>query len=137
MAGERRYIVCVDFDGVLHSYSSGWAHNQPQDIAAGTIRDKPVAGAFEWLEKMALDNRFEMCVYSSRSKHKGAIVAMRQWMMEHGFDPTALSHLQFPTQKPPANMTIDDRAFCFEGDYPSADWLLRFRPWNKRGVKVD
>jgi len=127
----------VDFDGVIHSYSSGWASNQTQEVAATIIRDPPVKGAFEWLATMALDNRFEICVYSSRSKYDGAINAMKTWMLEHGFDRDAISHLQFPTKKPAANMTIDDRAFCFEGDYPSADWLLRFRPWNKRGVKVD
>jgi hypothetical protein len=137
MAGDRRYIVCVDFDGVLHSYSSGWASNQPEEKAALIVRDKPVAGAFEWLHAMAFDNRFEVCVYSSRSKFDGAVYAMKRWFLEHDFPPEALSQLQFPTQKPAANMTIDDRAFCFEGDFPSPEWLLRFRPWNKRGVKID
>ncbi len=42
--------------------------------------------------------------------------------------------LEFPTQKPAANMTIDDRAFHFEGTFPSAAWLKYFKPWNKRGA---
>jgi len=133
MAGERRYIVCVDFDGVIHSYSSGWARNKPQEEAALIINDPPVEGAFDWLEALAVDNRFEVCVYSSRSKYPGAPKAMQRWMLDHGFNREAVTHLQWPTQKPAANMTIDDRAFCFEGDFPSREWLLRFKPWNKRG----
>jgi len=135
--GEHRYTICCDFDGVIHSYTQGWAYNQEdEDKAACIIRDPPVEGAFEWLKEMALDNRFEVCVYSSRSRHKGAVYAMKAWFVEHAFDTEALNHLQFPTQKPAASMTIDDRAFCFEGDFPSPKWLLRFRPWNKRGVKI-
>lgn len=126
----HRKTICVDFDGVIHRYDSGWQ-------GATKISDPPVAGAFEWLQALATDNRFEICIYSSRSKEQGAVYAMKKWMIEHGFDRKALTHLQFPTQKPAAWMTIDDRAFCFEGDFPSAEWLLRFRPWNKRGVNID
>lgn len=134
----HRYTICCDFDGVVHIYTSGWAYNEPdEDKAACIIRDGPTPGAFEWLEKMAFDHRFEVCIYSSRSRHKGAIYAMRQWFLEHGFSGDALNQMQFPTQKPPASITIDDRAFCFEGDFPSAEWMLRYRPWNKRGAKIE
>jgi hypothetical protein len=34
-------------------------------------------------------------------------------------------------EKPAAWLTIDDRCFRFEGDFPSAEWIRRFRPWNK------
>jgi hypothetical protein len=127
---SHRKTICVDFDGVIHRYDSGWK-------GATTIPDPPVAGAFDWLKALALDNRFEVCVYSSRSKEEGAIYAMKTWMLEQGFDRDAITHLQFPTQKPAAWMTIDDRAFCFEGDFPSVEWLLRFRPWTNRGVKIE
>jgi hypothetical protein len=42
--------------------------------------------------------------------------------------------ITFAHEKPAAFMTIDDRAFCFEGDWSEiepAD-LLNFKPWNKR-----
>jgi hypothetical protein len=29
-------------------------------------------------------------------------------------------------------MTIDDRAFHFQGVFPTAEWLLAFKPWNKK-----
>lgn len=128
---ERKYTICCDFDGVLHSYTKGWARHLPQEEAALVIADDPVPGALEWLEAMASDERFTVCVYSSRSKYVGAIDAMKNWLVHFDFPIGWLDRLEFPTQKPAASMTIDDRAFCFQGDFPSAEWLLRFKPWNK------
>lgn len=132
---EKKYIVCCDFDGVLHSYDSGWK-------GACNIPDPPVPGAFHWLTGMWMRkrefvdeqgrNEIQVVVYSSRSKEPGAIDAMKAWFREHGLQKEVLDWLEFPTQKPAASMTIDDRAFCFEGDFPSPEWLLRFIPWNKR-----
>ena len=125
MGKHRPSTICVDFDGVIHSYSSGWK-------GACVIPDPPVPGALEFLRSLIADDRFEPCIYSSRSKEEGAIDAMRAWLLEHGFTTEELLKLRFPTQKPAANMTIDDRAFCFEGTYPTLEWLADFRPWNKR-----
>ena len=40
---ERKPILCLDFDGVCHSYISGWQ-------GAGVIPDPPVDGMWEFLE---------------------------------------------------------------------------------------
>lgn len=125
MARDFRKILCVDFDGVIHSYSSGW-------LGAVTIRDRPVDGAFAWLKSLAFDNRFEVCIYSARSSQEGGVYAMKQWFLEHGFDREAFTQLQFPTQKPPAWITIDDRAICFKGAFPSTESILNFRPWYRQ-----
>ena len=37
-------IVCLDFDGVIHSYSSGW--KGPREIP-----DPPVPGAIRWIRE--------------------------------------------------------------------------------------
>lgn len=37
-------ILCVDFDGVIHLYTTPWTN-------AFTISDGPVPGALEWLWK--------------------------------------------------------------------------------------
>lgn len=143
---NNKYIICCDFDGVLHSYASGWK-------GATVIPDGPVEGAMEWLMLMTDDPsfaEFEVAVYSSRSKERGGIEAMRSWLSHH-FEGalrqrllevtesdimsdvrTFLSRITFPTQKPAASMTIDDRAFCFEGTFPTPEWLKAFKPWNKR-----
>jgi len=139
-----KHTICVDFDGVLHSYASGWK-------GACIIPDPPVDGAMAWLVEAARDPRLEVCVYSSRSKEPDAIDAMKRWLDHHlvlhfakekaqgaELDPAScamavVDALQFPTQKPAANMTIDDRAFCFGGRFPPIEWIVNFKPWNKRG----
>ena len=120
-ANGRR--ICVDFDGVIHSYTSGW---QGADVA----NDKPVPGALEWLCRL-LDAGFAVCIYSSRSSQPGGIECMRNYLIRWGLHDRVMSELHFPIAKPAANMTVDDRAFRFEGDFPSVEWLERFRPWNK------
>ena len=54
-------IICVDFDGVLHSYTSGWR-------GAGNIPDPPVDGALEWLIDAVEGGKVQIAIYSSRSK---------------------------------------------------------------------
>lgn len=109
-----------------------------------TISDPPVPGALRWLWKAT--EWFDVQVYSSRSKRLPAIIAMRHWMADHsaaefGPDhPMAKRHLiddypiGFAHEKPPAFLTIDDRALTFEGDWNEIDAadLLNFKPWNKR-----
>lgn len=144
---DGRRTICVDFDGVIHSYSSGFK-------GPGTIPDQPVAGAIGWLVRMINDDRFRVCIYSSRSKFPEGVEAMRHWLTqwttrylmalmtlappgvpEGSVSDRAielLSELEFPTQKPAAFLTIDDRALCFEGTFPSPDEILSFRPWYRR-----
>jgi len=120
-------ILCVDFDGVLHSYKTGW--HGPRIVA-----DAPVPGAIDWLRTMIYSHDFVVCIYSSRSKQWGGKRAMKGWLNAHGLSNEELALIKFPTKKPAAFLTIDDRAICFDGNFPSIDELLNFKPWNKREV---
>ena len=40
--------------------------------------------------------------------------------------------LTFPTEKPPAFLTLDDRALTFDGTWPDITTLQEFKPWNKK-----
>ena len=124
-------ILCVDFDGVIHSYSSGWQ-------GADVVSDPPVPGAIDFLVRAG--ERFDVRIYSSRSSQPGGIEAMdaalQRWAMEHAFatDREVVLNVSFPAQKPAAFLTIDDRAICFDGDWSALDpaELAAFKPWNKR-----
>lgn len=52
---------------------------------------------------------------------------------EHVKHPGFLGYIEWPTEKPAAFLTIDDRALQFNGNWASynPEWLLTFRPWNK------
>ena len=126
-------ILCVDFDGVIHSYKSKW-------IDEKTIPDLPVDGAIPWLYDAT--RVFRVVIYSSRSKTKDGIAAMRKWLAMHALYmlgpehpmATGESDVEFSNEKPAAFLTIDDRAITFHGDFTtlSPEELLKFEPWNKR-----
>jgi len=127
-------ILCLDFDGVLHSYTSGWK-------GADVVSDPPVPGAMQFL-LLAVDH-FTVNVHSSRS-HQGGINAMKRFiaenMNEHEQNPKSSEEgfrwvhefLTFPEHKPPALITLDDRAITFTGLWPNIPDLLAFKPWNKK-----
>jgi hypothetical protein len=134
---RKKPILCVDFDGVVHSYVSPW-------INEFTIPDPPVPGALKWL--WAATEWFNVVIYSSRSKTDAGRMAMKLWMMEHSKTDFDADHpmvgqglvdaypIDFAAEKPAAFLTIDDRAVTFEGDWSEFDpaAMLDFKPWNKR-----
>ena len=122
---KNKLTICIDFDGVLHSYASGW---QGIDV----IPDPPVDNAIEALTTYT--GYFDVCIYSSRSKDPKGIDAMVKWLLDNGLEPHYLSHIRFPTQKPAAFITLDDRAIQFDGNFPSVNAIKFFKPWYKRGV---
>ena len=42
-----------------------------------------------------------------------------------------IDRIAFPLWKPPAHVTIDDRAVTFTGLWPSLDDIATFKPWNR------
>lgn len=153
-------ILCLDFDGVIHSYSSGWK-------GARTIPDVPVPGALQFIVE-ALEH-FDVQIFSSRSNYLFGRLAMKRWLRHHLLnqseyfpnDPewwdkqvsergcmtmepwhiverdTAdeiIKRIKWPTHKPPATLTIDDRALQFDGTWPAYSEIKAFKPWNKRNA---
>lgn len=125
--------LCLDWDGVIHGYDSGWK-------GATVIPDPPVPGAIDFI-KRALEH-FTVAIYSSRSGEPGGIEAMRFWLRDQfalasqgaltELDLIQLHHIKWPIMKPSAFVTLDDRALTFDGHWPSMESLLAFKPWNKR-----
>lgn len=133
-------ILCLDFDGVMHSYASGWK-------GAAVIPDPPVKGMVEFLERAM--EYFDIQVFSSRSHQDGGVNAMAQWLRTHvtrhfdcefttgaprDFDRATaiLNGVVFAVEKPAAFLSIDDRAMTFNGEWPDPVALRLFKPWNKR-----
>lgn len=151
-----RPILSLDFDGVIHSYKSGWRGPR-------CIPDEPVPGALEFIVKAL--KVFDVQIYSSRSNYWGGRRAMKRWLrwnciklaptydatpewlrgfidsvapMEGSWDEDAkwgvialVGRIKFPKHKPPALVTLDDRALTFTGEWPDPAALLAFKPWYK------
>jgi len=153
MKSQHKPILCLDFDGVIHSYTSGWK-------GASVIPDPPVPGALEFIYE-AVDV-FDVRIHSSRSHQWGGKRAMKNYLRYHyremfwrdkdaqdaAGNPNAWTHadmdedawdfgahivqrIGFPWFKPPAMVTLDDRAITFTGQWPTLTELMRFKPWNK------
>lgn len=125
-------ILCLDFDGVIHSYASGWK-------GADVIPDPPVDGAMKFIWDAT--EHFRVAIYSSRSGQAGGVSAMRAWLYHNfmaywGTHATQaddrFSEIEWPQEKPSAMVTLDDRALTFEGTWPAIEALKDFQPWNKR-----
>lgn len=129
-------ILCLDFDGVIHSYTSGWK-------GADVISDPPVEGAMRFIWEAT--EHFRVAIYSSRSSQISGRVAMKDWLTKHfrahwAADRTTcddkLAEIEWPAEKPPAMVSIDDRALTFDGTWPAIDALRAFQPWNRRASLI-
>lgn len=126
----KKPILCLDFDGVIHSYTSGWA-------GPTIIPDDPVPGALSFMID-ALNSGWDVVICSSRGRFFWGRWAMRAWLKKHaqmlwyGGMFIGLEKVRFTSYKPSALITIDDRALTFNGTWPALNDLKSFKPWNKR-----
>lgn len=127
MNKSKKISIAVDFDGVLHSFRSGW--QGPRKIS-----DYPTWLAMLWLERMIADPRIDVSIYSARSWHIGGSRKIRKWLIKWGIDKKDVRKLKFWMRKPPVDLIIDDRCWCFKGVFPSAEELLEFKPWHGNPV---
>lgn len=137
-------VLSLDFDGVVHSYTSGWK-------GAGNIPDEPVPGAIAFITEAV--NHFRVCICSSRcvqdekdsrsvwvdgyrivlpQPNYPGIYGMVDWLRNHGLPRDVIKQLEFWVAKPPAHIMIDDRALRFDGNWSKLfpDELVRMQPWN-------
>ncbi len=88
--------LSIDFDGVLHSYTSGWQGHEK-------VADPPVPGARDACWRLH-EAGWKLYVHTSRSK----LEPVQKWLAEHRFPPMSLTRI-----KPIAIAYIDDRAVRF------------------------
>ena len=114
--------VVFDFDGVIHSYTSGWKGET-------NIPDPPVPGIQEALKEIH-DAGYEVVVVSTRCKTVLGRMAIENWLDMYGMTQEVDKVCK---EKPPAIAYIDDRAICFDG-HPETllKKIQNFQPWYKK-----
>ena len=96
--------VSFDFDGVIHSYRSGWK-------GAAVIPDPPVEGIKEVIEQLISDG---LCVVICSSRAESFMV-------------------QIQARKVPSIVHVDDRTICFDGRANNLyEQIINFKPWYER-----
>lgn len=122
-------ILCLDFDGVIHSYEKGW-----QD---GEIYGTVTEGFWPWLEEAV--KHFDVVVYSSRCQDPNMVIRVSKWLEQQWQEylnklclVAPMPDIAFAFQKPKAFLTIDDRALTFKGRWEELNpaQLRAFKPWN-------
>lgn len=155
---KKKPIIVLDFDGVIHGYQSGWkgAAIIPDPPVPGALEFIVTAldhfevnilssHSHQWggrraMKKWLFDRLLKEFQYPYNSELPG-------WWV-HRVDRTAfadpwpeecwwaaklvIKEIRWPIFKPPALITIDDRAIQFTGAFPDIAEIRAFRPWNKR-----
>ena len=118
-----KQTVVFDFDGVIHSYTSGWK-------GATVIPDPPVLGIKEEIEKIR--QLYNVVVVSSRCSTQEGVNAIMSYLKENDIVVDDVVK-----EKPPAVVYIDDRAIRFNGN-PNGllNQIVSFKPWNAAGTQI-
>lgn len=118
--------VVFDFDGVIHSYTSGWKGET-------CIPDPPVPGIKNALA--GLHEEFEIVIVSTRCSTYEGIEAIQKWLYHNGL---AQYVDKVCKEKPPAIVYIDDRAICFDGDTKSLlSKIKTFKSWYQKEASYE
>lgn len=119
----KKPTIIIDFDGVIHSYKSGW---QGIDV----IPDKPVSGIKECISE--LRKNYIVVVFSTRCSEEKGVIAIKKWLNEYGIIVDNVV-----SKKYPAILTIDDRCICFDGNANTLiDKIKNFKAWNKEEFEI-
>ena len=98
--------VIFDFDGVIHSYTSGWK-------GIDVIPDEPVYGIRKAIDFLRNEYGYKVVVVSTRCAEARGIKAIREWLEKYDISVDGVQ-----ATKPPAMVSVDDRCICFDGDAP-------------------
>lgn len=100
---ELRKTVVFDFDGVIHSYTSGW-----QGI--DSISDPPVPGITQVIKELR-GLGYKVVIHSTRCSSERGKDAILRWLDKYDIAVDDVSET-----KPSAVCYVDDRAIRFDGN---------------------
>lgn len=115
--------IVLDFDGVVHSYISGWK-------GLTEIIDPPVQGIEDCIK--SLREKYRVVIVSSRSANLTGRRAIEEWLAKYDIEVDDIC-----CEKPPAIAYVDDRAICFNGDVRGLESKISsFKPWMQKRKSI-
>ena len=104
---------------MINSYKSGWQ-------GVGEFPDPPVEGINEEIQRIR-EAGYEIVVVSTRCYQENGVEDIQDYLDRYGIEVDSVTH-----EKPPAVVTIDDRAICFDGESSGLlEKIQDFKPWYK------
>lgn len=117
---SMKQTVVFDFDGVIHSYTSGWQ-------GVDNIPDPVTVGIKEAIEQIR-STGYEVKVVSTRCATPSGLAAVKEYLADN-----EIAVDDVLAEKPPAIVYIDDRAICFNGDTSTLlEQIQTFKPWYQK-----
>ena len=80
---------------------------------------------FKYIENL------KVAIFSTRASTPEGIEAIKIWLEKYGFKKDEISSLTITNTKIHANLYVDDRAWHFDGRFPTIKYIKNFKPWNK------
>jgi len=111
--------ICVDFDGVMNSYKSGYGPNYTVDH----ITDPPTPYCADAIK--ILRASYVVIIHSTRAVTDEGKQAIKDWLKKYDIVVDGIMAV-----KPPAMMYIDDRAIPFRGNwFETLEAVNNFKHW--------
>lgn len=154
---KRKPTLVLDFDGVIHGYASGWKGPRtiPDAPVPGALQFIVEAldqfnlcvsssRSHYWFGRMAMRRYLHRQLvaaagsdFSDTPEWWAARISRTAfadpWKDEVGYAATCVvNEIGWPLHKPPAFVTIDDRALTFTGEWPTLGDLAAFKTWMQR-----
>jgi hypothetical protein len=124
-----RKIICVDLDGtILTWYVGKWDGNK---------YGKPVPGAKEFLKRL-IDDGWWVIIYTCRGERNKVSETLLSYGIEKGLHYSDINRRKDVLKgtykgKIGADVYLDDRAICFEGNWERAyNQVTNFKTWESR-----
>jgi len=111
-------IVCIDFDGVINNYP-GWENEGYADV-----RGEPIEGVKDAIKDLR-NAGWLVLVHSTRCSYSGGVVGVVEYLNKYNIRVDGVC-----SNKPPADVYVDDKALTFRGDWTSTiKQIEEFHPW--------
>ena len=124
MEEEYESAVGLDFDGVVHSYKSGWK-------GADIIPDPPVKEVKWAIDQLRRVAGYKVIIWSTRCKTRRGRKAIEKWLAKWGIKVDGIV-----SYKPVCSCYVDDRAITFNGDWTKTYLdILTFKSYIERKEK--
>ncbi len=100
---DSKKTVAIDFDGVIHKYSSGWKGDDI--IPDGMVESSDFSIRL-------LRRKYNVVIFSCRAKTQSGKDAIKKWLDEHNIQVDDITNI-----KPHAFIYIDDKGAKFNGNW--------------------